>query len=47
MDIKTLSIEALKALGFDQFKLLTQTQNNLALIEQEIASRKPETKEGE
>jgi hypothetical protein len=48
MDIKTLSITELKALGFDQLTLLNQTQRNLALIEQELASRTPtETKEGE
>jgi hypothetical protein len=41
MDIKTLSITELKALGYEQITLLNQTQNNLRLIEQEINSRTP------
>jgi len=41
VDIKTLSITELKALGFDQLTLLNQTQRNLAMIEQELASRQP------
>jgi hypothetical protein len=49
MDIATLSVEALKALAYDQVKLLQQTQNNVAQIEQELAKRteKTEPTEGE
>lgn len=41
MDITKMTDEALKALGYDQVKLLQATQNNLALIEQELAKRQP------
>ena len=40
MDITTLTIEQLKALGFDQMVLLQQTQNNLNMILAEIEKRK-------
>jgi hypothetical protein len=46
MDIKTITEVELKALAFDQVKLLQQTQQNINLIEQELLRRK-ETKEGE
>lgn len=39
MDITTLSVEQLKALAYDQVKLLNQTQQNLNMIEQELAKR--------
>jgi len=43
MDITKLTIEQLKALGFDQMVLLQQTQNNLNLILAEIEKRKQAT----
>lgn len=39
MDLTKLSDIELKALGFDQLSLLNQTQQNLALINQELAGR--------
>lgn len=39
MDIKTLTIEALKALAYDQVVILQNTQQNIAIIQQEIKSR--------
>ncbi len=39
MDITTLSLTELKALAYDQVLLLNRTQNNLAVIEQEIKKR--------
>jgi hypothetical protein len=39
MDITKLTETELKALGYEQVKLLTATQNNLAMIEQELAKR--------
>jgi len=42
MDLKTMSVEALKSLAYDQIVLLEQTQMNLKLINQELMSRKPE-----
>ena len=39
MDISTLSDTELKALGYEQVKLLQTTQHNLALIEQALANR--------
>ena len=49
MDITTLTEEGLKALAYEQVKLLNQAQNNLSLIEQELAKRaaQPEPTEGE
>lgn len=56
MDIKTMTVEQLKALAFDQLVLLEQAQNNLKVINAEIQLRnqpelpkeevKPENKEG-
>ena len=42
MDLKELGNIELKALGFEQMKLLQQTQNNLMLIEQELQRREKE-----
>lgn len=39
MDLKTQTLEQLKALAYDQFVVLHQTQSNIKLIEQEIATR--------
>jgi hypothetical protein len=39
MDLKTLTETELKSLGFDQVMLLNQAQNNLNLINQELAGR--------
>lgn len=39
MDITTLSITELKALAYDQFVLIEQTQKNIAAINAEIAKR--------
>ena len=39
MDLKALSETELKALGYEQMSLLQQTQQNLALINQELNSR--------
>ena len=47
MDLTKLTDEALKALGYDQVKLLNQTQTNLTLIEQELAKRTKEQSENE
>lgn len=45
MNIKELSIEQLKALWFDEYKIFTQSQNNLTVLAQEIDARsKVETK---
>jgi hypothetical protein len=44
MDITKLTDEALKAIGYEQVKLLQATQHNLAMIEQELAKRN-QTKE--
>lgn len=46
MDITTLTDTELKSLGYEQVKLLNAAQNNLALIEQELARRQPKP-EGE
>lgn len=40
MDISELSITELKALGYEQIKLLNQTQQNLTIIEHELDKRK-------
>lgn len=34
-----MSIDQLKALAYEQIKLLNQTQQNIAVLEQEIAKR--------
>lgn len=39
MNIKEMSLEALKALAYDQLALLEQTQVNLRLINEEITNR--------
>lgn len=39
MDIATLTTIELKSLAYDQMVLLTQTQHNLRIIEQEIQKR--------
>jgi hypothetical protein len=46
MDLTTLDETQLKALGYEQVRMLNAAQNNLALIEQELAKRQPKT-EGE
>jgi len=45
MDITKMTEIELKALGYDQVKLLQATQNNLAMIEQELAKRATKEKE--
>jgi hypothetical protein len=46
MDLSKLSKTELEALAYQQVKLLTQTQNNLQIIEQAIADYKePEIQE--
>jgi len=42
MDITKLSETELKALAYEQVKLLQQAQQNLALIEQELKKKKVE-----
>lgn len=44
MDITNLTLEELKALAYDQLKILGQTQNNITLLEQEMAKKIEETK---
>lgn len=39
MNIEKMKIEELKALCYDQYKELTRVQNNINLIEQEIAKK--------
>jgi len=39
MDISTLSDTELKALGYEQMRLLQTTQHNIAMIEQALANR--------
>ncbi len=46
MDITKLTDTELKALAYEQVKLLNAAQNNLAMIEQELAKRQPKP-EGE
>ena len=41
MDIKTLDLDKLKALAYDQLVILEQTKRNLEIINKEISSRKP------
>lgn len=43
IDLSTMSVEALKALAYDQLVLLNQTQANISAIEAEIR-RKAEVK---
>jgi hypothetical protein len=40
MDLSKMSLEQLKALGYDQILLLQQTQQNLQIIADEIEKRK-------
>lgn len=48
MDLTSLTETELKSLAYDQVKNLNMAQNNLALIEQELAKRiKPEITDGE
>lgn len=44
IDIKTLTLEQLKALAYDQYVLLNQTQVNLNILQTEIAERSKEPK---
>ena len=39
MDIKSMTVEALKALAYDQLIELQRIQKNIALIEQEILKK--------
>ena len=39
-DITTLTVEELKALAYDQILLLNQAQQNIQIIEAELAKRK-------
>ena len=39
MDLSTMTTTEIKALGFEQMALLTQCQNNLRVIEQELINR--------
>ena len=39
IDLKTMTIEELKSLAYDQIVLLEQTKTNLNLIQQEIANK--------
>jgi len=39
MNLKEMTLEALKALAYDQLALLEQTQVNLRLINEEIAEK--------
>jgi hypothetical protein len=41
MNIKTMTMVELKALAYEQLVSLEQSQNNLKIINQEIASRTP------
>jgi hypothetical protein len=41
MELKDLTVEQLKALAYDQVCVLTVTERNLKLIENEIAKRAP------
>ena len=38
--VEEMSIEELKVLAYDQIVLLNQTQNNISVIQAEIAKRK-------
>ena len=40
MDIKKLDVKELKALAYDELLRLEQAKNNLAILNQEINSRK-------
>lgn len=39
MDITNLTLDELKALAYDQLKLLSQAQNNINILELEITKR--------
>lgn len=39
MDIKTMTVEALKALAYDQLAQMESCKQNLSIINQEIATR--------
>lgn len=43
MDLKTQTIEQLKSLAYDQIRELQRIQQNIALIEQELAEREKQT----
>jgi len=47
MNLKEMSLEQLKALAYDQLALLEQTQNNLRLINVEIAEKSKEVTQTE
>ena len=47
IDISALSVEALKALAYDQLVILNQTQANITAIEAEIRKRMTEVKPNE
>lgn len=47
MDISKMSIIELKAMAFDQVKLLNQTQQNIATIEQAISLKEKESLQDE
>ena len=47
IDISVLSVEALKALAYDQLVILNQTQANITAIEAEIRKRMTEVKPNE
>jgi hypothetical protein len=47
MDISTLTETELKAIAYDQVKLLQQTQVNIQAIEQELKKRAEQPKEKE
>lgn len=42
MDIKTMTLEQLKALAYDQLVTSEQAKENLRIINQEIGLRKPQ-----
>lgn len=44
-DLATMSSQQLKVLGYEQFVLLQQTQNNLNLINAEIIKKNTSTQE--
>ena len=41
MDLKTQDIKTLKSLAYDQLALIESCQNNLKALNQELASRQP------
>lgn len=40
MDLTTMTVEQIEALGYNQVKLLNQTQHNLSVIEAELEKRR-------